>query len=156
MSAKTIIYLWLNKLKLKSSCDKHTQNHVPHAHSQENKDYQYVTTQPRTLHYAVSHQTKDIMWLGAIQWTEDITLDTFNRGHALNGILASFSSSYTPLNRGPSAVSCISSVSCEISHVSSFDTNYPCTQVYNEKRTSKFLHKILHVSANIITLKQLT
>ena len=35
-----------------------------------NEDYWYVTTQPRTLQYTVSHQTEDVMWLGAT-----------NRGH---------------------------------------------------------------------------
>ena len=103
----------------------HTQHH---AYSPENEDYWYVTTQPRTLHYAVSHQTEDVMWPGAIQ--PRTSPYTVNRGHVLNSIFALFSSSYTPTNWGPSAVSCRSSLSCEILCVSSFDGDYPHTPTY--------------------------
>ena len=73
----------------------------PYTYSPEN-DYWYVTTQPRTLQYALSCQTEDVMWLGTIQ--PRTSPFTINRGHALNSIFASFSSSYTPTNRWPSAV----------------------------------------------------
>ena len=55
----------------------------------------YVTAQPRTNSYTVSHQTEDVMWLGAIQ--PRMLPYTFNRGHVLNSIFTSFSSFYTPL-----------------------------------------------------------
>ena len=93
-------YITPDKALLHIDCmldiDTQTHTHPTHAHSQENEDYQYVTTQPRTLHYAVSRQTEDVMRLGAIQPRSSPY--TVNRGHALNSFFASFSSSHTPLS----------------------------------------------------------
>ena len=66
----------------------------PYAHSPENEDYLYVTIQTRTLHYTVSYQTEDVMWLGAIQLkTSPFSV---NRGYVLNSICIIFITLHPP------------------------------------------------------------